>query len=78
MKIVTGQCIFVDKCVDSESLLAGPKRTACKECNLPIHVNYAIANDLKLDKKNYRYYDCMCDDERISAGYPFKCATRYH
>ena len=51
MKIVTGQCIFIDNCVDSESLLTGPKRTACKECDLPIHVKCAIANDLKLDKQ---------------------------
>ena len=29
-KIVTGQCIFADKCVDSKSMLTGPKRTACK------------------------------------------------
>ena len=29
-----------------------------------------------LDKK-YRCYDCMRDDEMISEGYPFKCATRY-
>ena len=50
MKIVTGKCIVVHKCVDSESLLTGPNRTACKECDLPIHIKYAIANDLKLDK----------------------------
>ena len=30
-KIVTGQSIFVDKCVDSKSLLTGPKCAACKE-----------------------------------------------
>ena len=50
MNIVTGKCIFVDKCVDSESLLTGSNRIACKECDLPIHVKCAIANDLKLDK----------------------------
>ena len=49
MNIVTGKCIFVDKCVDSESLLTGSNRIACKECDLPIHIKYAIANDLKLD-----------------------------
>ena len=51
MKIVTGKCIFVDKYVDSESLLTGPNHIAYKECNFLIHVKYAIANDLKLDKK---------------------------
>ena len=76
MKIVTGQYIFVDKCVDSESLLTGPKRTAYKKCDLLIHVKCAIVNDLKLDKFFYCCYDCMRDDEMISAGYPFKCATR--
>ena len=49
MKIVTGQCIFVDKYVDSKYILTGPKRTACKECGIPIDVKCAIANDLKLD-----------------------------
>ena len=53
MKIVTGQCIFVDKCVDSKSILTGPKRTVCKECDLLIHVMCAIANDLNLDKHFY-------------------------
>ena len=53
MKIVTGQSIFVDKYDDSKSLLTGPKRTACKECDLPIHVKCAIANELKLDKHFY-------------------------
>ena len=50
--IVTGQCMFADKCADSKSILTGPKRTACKECDLPIHVKCAIANALKLDKKS--------------------------
>ena len=54
-----------------------PNRTAYKEYDLPIHAKCTIANDLKLDKKNYCCYDCMRDDEMISAGYPFKCATRY-
>ena len=48
IKIVTGQCIFVDTCVDSESLLTGPNCTACKECDLPIPIKCAIANDLLL------------------------------
>ena len=77
MKIVTGQYIFVDKCDDSKSLLTGPKRTAYKECDLPIHVKCAIANELKLDKHFYCCYDCMRDDEMISAGYPIKCVTLY-
>ena len=51
MKIVTGKCICVDKCVDSESILTGPNRTSCEECDLPIHVKCAIDNGLKLDKK---------------------------
>ena len=29
-KIVTGQCIFADKCIDSKSMLTGPKRSTCK------------------------------------------------
>ena len=77
VKVVTRQCIFVDKYVDSESLLTCPKRTTCKECDLPIHVKYAIGNDLKLDKYFYCCYDCIRDDVMISAGYPFKCVTRY-
>ena len=74
-KIVTGQCIFADKCVDSKSMLTGPKRTACKECELPINEKCAITNDFMLQKNLYCCYDCMRDDEMISAGYPFKCAT---
>ena len=76
-KIVTGQCIFADKCVGSKSMLTGPKRTACKECDLPIHDKCAIVNGLMLVKNFYCCYDCMRDDEMISAGYPFKCATLY-
>ena len=49
-KIVTGQCIFADKCVDSKYMLTGPKRTACKECELPIHEKCAIDNDFMLQK----------------------------
>ena len=50
MKIVTGKFIFVDKYVDSESILTRPNRKACKckECDLPIHVKCAIANGLML------------------------------
>ena len=36
-KIVIGQCIFGDKCVDSKSTLTGPKSLSCSECELPIH-----------------------------------------
>ena len=57
--------------------MTGPKRTACKECDLPIHVKCAIGNDWKLDKYFYCCYDCIRDDVMISAGYPFKCVTRY-
>ena len=74
-KIVTGPCIFGDKCVDSKSILNGPKRSSCFECELPIHKKCAIANDVMLQKNLYCCYDCMRDDEMISAGYPFKCAT---
>ena len=77
MKIVTGKCIFVDKCVDSELILTGPNRKSCKDCDLPIHGKCAIANSLMLDKAIYCAYDCMRDDKMISAGYPFKRATRY-
>ena len=51
-KIVTGPCIFGDKCVDSKSILNGPKRSSCFECKLPIHEKCAIANGVTL-KKTY-------------------------
>ena len=76
-KIVTGQCIFCDKCVDSKSMLTGPKRSSCFECELPIHKKCAIANGVMLQKNLYCCYDCMRDDEMMSVGYPFKCAIRY-
>ena len=43
----------------------------------PIYVKCAIANDLKLEKMFYCCYECMRDNEMISAVYPFKCVTRY-
>ena len=43
MKIVTSKCIFVDKYIDSESILTGPNRKVFKEIDLPIHVKCAIA-----------------------------------
>ena len=49
-KIVTGPCIFGDKCVDSKSILNGPKRSSCFECKLPIHEKCAIANGVTLKK----------------------------
>ena len=48
MKIVTSKFIFLDKCVDSESILTRPNRKACKECDLSIHVKCAITNGLML------------------------------
>ena len=74
-KIITGQCFFPDKCVDSKSMLTSPKRTACKECDLPIHDKCEIDNGLILAKTFYCCYDCMRDDEMISAAYTLKYAT---
>ena len=51
-KIVTGPCIFGDKCVDSKSILNGPKRSSCFECKIPIHEKSTIANGVTL-KKTY-------------------------
>ena len=51
-KIVTGQCIFGDKCVDSKSILNGPKRPSCFECKILIHEKCTIANGVTL-KKTY-------------------------
>ena len=50
MKVVTGKCILVDKCVNSDFTLTGPNRKACKDCDLPIHVKCAIVNGLMLEK----------------------------
>ena len=49
-KIITGPCIFGDTCVDSKSILNGPKRSSCFECELPIHKKCAIANGVMLKK----------------------------
>ena len=51
-KVVTGPCIFGDKCVDSKSILNGPKRSSCFECELPIHQKCTIANGVMF-KKTY-------------------------
>ena len=76
MKVVTGKCILVDKYVDSDSILTGPNRKACKYRDLPIQVKCAIANGLILEN-NYCSHDCMRDDERLNTGYTFKYVTRY-
>ena len=49
-KVVTGPCIFGDKCVDSKSILNGPKRLSCFECKLRIHEKCAIADGVTLKK----------------------------
>ena len=55
-KVVTGPCIFGDKCVDSKSILNGPKCSSCFKCKIPIHEKCAIANGVTLKKT---YIDVM-------------------
>ena len=50
-KSIAGPCIFGDKCVDTKSILNGPKRSSCFECKLPIHEKCAIDNGVTLKKK---------------------------
>ena len=71
MKVVTGKCILIAKCVDSGSILTEPNRKACKDCDVSIHVKCVIDMGLKLEK-HYCSHDCMRDDEMINNGYLFK------
>ena len=52
MKVVTGKSILVDKCHDSDSILTGPNRKACKDYEIQIHVKCAITMGLKLEGKH--------------------------
>ena len=76
-KVVTGPCIFGDKCVDSKFILNGPKCSSCFKCKIPIHKKCAIANGVKLKNNFYCYYDCKHDDEMKAAGLSFQFSTIY-
>ena len=52
-RVVTGLCIFGDKCVDFKSILNGPKRSSCFKCKIPIHEKCTIANGVTLKKNLY-------------------------
>ena len=58
-KVVTGPCIFGDKCVDSKFILNGPKCSSCFKCKIPIHEKCAIGNGVTL-KKTYIAVTIAC------------------
>ena len=74
----TGECFFVDKYIDKDSVLIGINSNTCKKYSLPIHVKWA--DKMGWDHNNCYYccHDCIIGKIMDVHGYPFKFVTHYN